>query len=297
MFLIFIVFSLVTWFMNKLSKTYTTTIVCNAFVEQLPQNRFLYDPSPMALPVTVSSHGFRLLGMQLFGKDVSLNAEKLATTNDRDYLIADEQLGHLVKQFPSDVQILSLNADTLFIKTSYSDSKYVKVIPNIEVAFKPGYGYVGTMQLEKDSIQLIGPKAQLDAITEIYTEATTLKDVADDIALELTFESPASKLIKTVETSVAISAKVDRYTEKEVEVPITIRDLPEGTTIRLFPNSVNIIYTVGLKDIDKIDPTEFTVECYYNEGDSPLEAVLTSRPSSIAAARIENSKIDYLIKE
>ena len=297
-FLFFVIFSLVTWFMNKLSKEYTTTIECKATIANLSDDRFLYDETPIKLPVNLTSHGFRILGMQLFGKHLSLDGSRLSATSNRDYLIAEDQLAHVIEQFPADVKVVNIDRDTLYTNTSYTDSKTLALRPDITIEFRKGYGYVDQYQLSKDSIKLIGPKAQLDSIHQITTEPVILVDVAEDIELTLQVKTPFGNHIRMINSEVVFSAAVDRYTEEIVEVPIIVEGLPEGKTIRLFPKTAKVIYAVGQKDLAKVDESKFRVVCHFLENDQGhLEAILVDSPSVINTARIENTKIDYLIRE
>ena len=114
MFLSFLLLSIFVWLITKLSKSYTATMIYETSLAQLPENRFMYDETPGELEMTIRANGFRLFGMQLFRKNLTVDASKLATVRQRDFILAREQLGQFSEQFPSDIEILSIDTGHAF---------------------------------------------------------------------------------------------------------------------------------------------------------------------------------------
>ncbi len=297
MFLGFLLFSILVWFINRFSSQYTAEITTQAKIQELPNDRMIDEGLFFELPMTITTHGFRMLSLQFYEKRVVLNGAKLKSSDGRDYLVLSGQLADLKRQFPASVDIVDIATDTLFIETTYTVEKRVPLRAQLDTEFRQGYGYVGALMLSEDSITITGPKEKLDTIQNVFTKNLRLEDVFQDIEEEVEITSFSDATVRLNKKRVVVSAKVDRYVQESVEVPIQVLNLPRNQEIRLFPNTATIRYTVGQKDQPKLDKTQFEVVCYYQQGQQYLEATLRNAPPQVRDVRINEEKIDYLIKQ
>ena len=95
---------------------------------------------------------------------------------------------------------------------------------------------------------------------------------------------------------VEIVVNVEKYTEAEVEVPITI---PDETQLHLFPNKVKIRYIVAIKDYPIINDISFKVsidpeDVFINE---TLPVKLELFPNTTQIISINPEEVEYLVIE
>ena len=93
---------------------------------------------------------------------------------------------------------------------------------------------------------------------------------------------------------VEIVVNVEKYTEAEVEVPITI---PDDTQLHLFPNKVKIRYIVAIKDYPIINDISFKVTIdpdgiFLNE---TLPVKLLLYPNNTQIISINPEEVEYIV--
>ena len=94
-------------------------------------------------------------------------------------------------------------------------------------------------------------------------------------------------------------AKVGKFTEGTLEIPISVINLPVNTNINFFPKTVTVVYYVNLSDYNSIKALDFKVECDYSEignTNSPfLFPKLIKMPEAVKNARIKQNKVEYIL--
>ena len=100
-----------------------------------------------------------------------------------------------------------------------------------------------------------------------------------------------------------VTARVDAYTERTVEVPVQAVNFPGDKQLRTFPSTVNITYAVGLARDASITADMFHILVTYEElleqheaGKNRLHLHLRSTPEAVHNVRISPSDVDYLIE-
>jgi hypothetical protein len=92
---------------------------------------------------------------------------------------------------------------------------------------------------------------------------------------------------------------VEKFTESEINVPITQRNNTSNLRLKLFPETVKITYLVALNDYKKVDADMFSCFVYVSEAKEnsgkKLQVTAGTYPKFIKIIRIQPSEVDYLI--
>ena len=98
---------------------------------------------------------------------------------------------------------------------------------------------------------------------------------------------------------VSLIIDVEKYTEKELRVPIEILNKPENAHIKLFPSELKVVFTVGLSRFEKIKISDFGASVDYNsivKDVNNLSVNLYKKPTFIQDLRFVPEKVEFLIE-
>lgn len=295
----------VFWFLNALGKTYTIELVTPVHYVNFPNNKTLANNPPEEFELTVRAHGFTLLRQELSFLFIPLKFDVNELTDNRMieskknyFAIPSRQfLSELTSKLSNDIEILSMNPDTLIFNFDKMGQKRLKVVPNIQVNLKKQYQISGDIQTVPDSIVVNGPISMLDTLHEIKTENKRYSMVFEPIQEEVKL-STASNIFPD-STSVLLQIPVEEYTEAQLSVPILVLNKPEEINVKLFPAKVKVTFQVGLSRFSGIHPEDFKLTVDYNDiqaGKQQLIINTETTPAYIYALKITPEVLEYLIE-
>ena len=137
--------------------------------------------------------------------------------------------------------------------------KTVPIHSNIEIFLIDGYTQVGEIKFVPDSVIIVGPKAELSNINEVYTNKDTLYDLSYAIKSNIDLIFP-SRLINGQVSTIEYSLNIQQISERIiVDIPIQVTNKVNG--IRVFPSPQTVSLTVvgGAVQISKIIPSDILV--------------------------------------
>ncbi|MFK5879404.1 MAG: hypothetical protein QM478_07895 [Flavobacteriaceae bacterium] len=301
-FLVFLSLSIVLWLLINLSKIYTSDVEFEVKYINLPIDKVLQSTPINRFDALVVSTGFTLLRYQLKSKELMIDLKALAYKSGTTfYYLPNNHLSDLKAQLDVDTKIDRIKQDTIFFNLGINISKKIPVKLVSDIHYKLGYNLIDKIFLSPDSVSIIGPKAQLDTIHIINTKQLVLTDVSEEIQQNIELQLPASKQIATSDLMVAVSAKVDKFTEGSFKAPFTVINIPEGYSVTTFPSEIEVTYIVALSNFSKITEDSFIIECDFEQAINNelnyLIPVLKQTPTLVSSYKITPNKIDFLIEK
>jgi len=142
--------------------------------------------------------------------------------------------------------------------------KTVPVSSNLLISLKDGYTQVGLIKFYPDSVNIVGPKAELDRINNINTIKDTLTNLSDAFNSGLNLILP-NRLINCSHTEVQCYLDIQQISERIiVDIPVKVINKVKG--IRVFPSPQTVSLTVigGAIQISKIKSNDILVEVDFN---------------------------------
>lgn len=296
----FLIASILIWLIINLSKKYETSIYYNIEPTGLPDNKILKKLPEQSLNILIKASGFELFSQNFSSKNVKIDiSNSLPLKNSNHYILTANQFLKIQKQLPKGLKVQKIVPDTIKLKIETLSTKKVPVIADVSISYKLGYSSSSAISIKPDSVLISASEEQLATITNLKTEKTEVENISEDFSKTINLMLPKDKNIKTNVKKVIVSSSVDRFTEGTLEIPITIKNLPDNLKINIFPKSANVIYKAGLKKFNLIKPESFTVECDYQEVIknelSYLIPKLVNKPKEASSVRIVPEKIDFLI--
>ena len=298
-FALFLILALLFSVLTKLSKDYTQTVVFNIQGINIPEDKIIINDSTHKLNITLTTYGFKLVKYYLSKPVITVNFQNLEKNNTHYFWTEKREFSNVVSQFDPNVKIESINPDTIAFRYDVNDIRKIPVILDYEINFSSGFDLIDDYKLIPDSIKVIGPKVLTDSITEIVTKQLKIDNINSDISATVQLKLPTNNNeLQFSESSVLVSAVVERFTEGSINVPVNIINVPDNIKLKYYPKEVSVLYFTSLSNFKFISSSSFIIECDYNalqSGDTYLIPIIAQQPEIVKHVRLNEKKIEFIL--
>jgi len=287
--------------MTKLSETYVETIPFTVTYKNLPEKNIINLDTLPSVDVTVSTYGFKLLSYYFYNQDYELDFKKIAKDNDNNYVwLANNGIYDFRQKLGKSVDVISIKPDSLILPFGTLSVKKVPVVLNSSINFASGYDSLKGIEIIPDSVKVIGPLAEVNTIEFVETETLNLEDLKTSVNSSLALDfSKTSENLKLSQDNIKIKAKVEKFTEGTVDIPVTLLNLPNDVVINYFPKQIKVSYYLSLEDYKDVKASDFKIECDYNDVINTektfFKPKLIVNSDKVKSANMKQNKIEYII--
>lgn len=297
-FLLFVVLAAFMWYGHAMQSVRNTRVpVCIQYTGKPGSIGFGEKGLPDTVLIEVRDAGARLN---------TYHRETLRLTIDlRPYIHGDKGTIYV----PSDVLRRSisdiLQGTSRLIETSPEEIScpyFTEQEKSVEIAFDGTinlaneYQMVGTPQLSFTRVKIYGQEKILSTIDTLYTKALTLDNVSDTTVIRASLFIPDG--IRVEKDSVDLTVITERFTEKKFTLPLHVIGTPEGYTMRLFPQEVEVTVRVGINHFTQVTAHDIHAVCAYApERKDKLDVELRYSTPYITAAWSYPGIVEFLLME
>lgn len=301
-FLLFLCCSSLAWLFGRLSEDYTKRVTYDLEFTHVPDSLILGSVSKNTVDVRLRANGFQLLGLGFEPKKVSLDLASVLKSGKKYYMPQQMYRNQIERTLSNAYEILDLDKDTLFFRFYGAKTKTVPIRSRVNIRFSQNHMMEGEALLQPNSVKITGPGEEVDTITAISTKKMNLDGISSDFSQTVPLVFPEGlKMSRIASKEVHISGKVVRFSEKIIEVPLTILNLPKGEKIKTFPNSVRVICRAPLETLKEIGPEGFRVVIDFQEAQDAktnvLEPKLTKFPKEVYSAVPMDTEIEFILQK
>lgn len=302
-FLVCVFIATVLWFSNALSKNYSTTLSYPVKYVNEPAQQFLANEPPDKLELKVDAHGLTLLRHKLSLSSspiiLSLSAitQNIRPDNTRYRIQTNRFLKRISSQISSEIKVIGVLPDELFIVLDSLKSKTVPVKTNVNFEFKPQFNLKSPVMISPDEVVITGPATAIDTIDQLHTKYKEYKELDASMEKKLEIVYPDKTTVEP--NNVLLKIDVEKFTEKDIYVPILVKNKPAGLSIKLFPSEVKVKCLVGLSRFENLTPSDFKATVDYNSIDketSNLFIQIETQPKHVELIRFSPETVEYLIE-
>lgn len=291
------------WFLIVLSKNYDQRNTYKVNYSELPQNKSLVNRLPDSIEISLRTSGFSLLREKLFSSNriIFVDCSNLRLSSDSiSFLSTASVTEKLEKQLGNNYSITKIFPDTVFFNFSARSSKIVPVKLNISLGFEKQFQLSDSITIEPSHVTVYGAKEVLSKIDHVLTDYLVLNKLSKPVTKRLGF-ADGGRGLGFSSDSVKVTIQVDQFTEGNIQVPIEPINLPNGYSLKLFPDKVDLRFIVGISNLSKLNPSLFKVVVDYSKaGDgsnSKLKVELVDSPSYINGIKMEPEKVEFIIRK
>ncbi len=301
-FLVFVLLSAGFWLLLALNESNELEMEYELTLTDIPEGTIITSELPSPIHVVVRDKGTTLVRyLSPFRHNVlsvAFEVNNSTATSGHVVLTYSELQKMLQPSLDASTRIVTIRPDTLeyFFNRGARKRVPVRFMGHVET---DELSFLSDMYLQPDSVTVWADKEYLDSLTAMYTVSTTLSELAQTTERQLQLAVP--KGVKCEPAEVKLTAEVDVYTEKSVDVPIVGTNFPGGYTLRTFPTYAKVTFRVGSRDYKKITAEDFVLTATYEDllasTDSVMHLELRSAPEGVSQVRIQPETVQFLIEQ
>ena len=299
-FLVFLVCSCLAWLVSRLSENYTQGTSFDLVYVNVPDSLRLSGASKNSVDVRLRASGFQFLGFNFKSKQIAIDLENLDQKGIQYYIPQKIYRKQIQDQLTASMTLLEADSDTIFFKFQRLHQKEVPVRAEVTVGLGQNYLLEDDLEIHPETIMLNGPIDEVSKVDFISTSQLELADLTSDFERRVAL-SRAEGLQNTTYSmdSVIVSGKVFRFSEKIVDIPIRVINLPEGTEIRTFPETVSVLCKGKLDRLKVLEASDFDIVGDYNDVSQSrqiLQLDLLVFPEVLHSAQLLETEVEFILK-
>lgn len=299
-FLVFLLCSFLAWLVSKLSETYVDRTTFDLEYINAPDSLLLADTSANNIDVKLRASGFQFLGFYYNRKNVVIDLSNMTSTQSKYFVTQSDFKKQIEDQLSGSMTLMEVEKDTLFLDFYLVEVKEVPVSPKIGLNPAQNYLVDGPLKIEPPIISVTGPKKELDLVKSISTSALELNEITENFSVVVDLVKPEE--LRNSELSiqkVEISGEVFRFSEKVIEIPVEVINLPEGTQIKTFPGTVSVLCKARIDRLKDISPEDFIIAANFQEhkgNNKYLRVSLIEKPEDVYNVQLLKNEVEFILK-
>ncbi|WP_455169383.1 CdaR family protein [Aegicerativicinus sediminis] len=300
MFGLFLILSFIFLLLTKFSKIYHETVRLQLAYDNLPSDIVIDLETPKEIEIEVEGVGFRLLPYYLKKPILTLDAQEDLKMHGDEYLWTPDLNDEIFNQYFSySIDKLAIEPDSIIIPFSVLKSKMVPVKVISEIKLSPGYNFGDSLKAVPDSVKVIGGKEALKEVAMVETKPVKKANLSTDISETIELDIKKEAVYKIEPTSVTVKAKIEKFTEGTLEIPVIVKNLPKNIKINYFPKSIPVSFYVQLSKYNEVTVDDFAIECNYDEIKNTQKTFFTPRlikvPELVKNVRLRQDKVEFIL--
>ncbi len=305
LYVVFLCFSALMWFFNKLGDEANAIIQYPVTFTNLPMQKVVVNDLPENFALNVQGRGFDILRYKM-GKTpepVVINLSRLnhilAKESTMEFNLSTAALFEEIKsQLPADIALTMIHPDTInFVFSNYGE-KRVPVRPVLDFRFDSQCLIDGDIIVSPSMVTVNGPDIMLDTLQAVYTKRIVARKVNADV--RRTVELQPIEGIALIHHKVMVEVPVSKFTESVVKVPLAIVGNSDSLRVKLLPNEVTIKYWVSTNDYSRINSSDFRVEVDARQISQQmglqLPVYVSVQPQDIFNVKVEPQIVNFVLE-
>ena len=300
-FIIFLFCSTSAWFISNLSESYISNTTFELDFTNAGDDLMLVSSSQDKINVKLEAVGFQFLGFSFKKKNVTIDLSAVVKDGRQYYLPHQDYSAQIEKQLPNSMKLLNIEMDTLFFDFQEVISKEIPVKPQLTLTLAKNYLLDGKLDIIPPVVIVKGPKNEVDTIGSMKSAKLELIDLTSDFSEPLRILIPDGLRNTTFsETSITVSGKVSRFSEKMITLDIKALNLPEGTSIKMFPNQVNVLCKGTIEALKNLKSSDIEIVADFdklkNSRSKRIALRLNKKPEQLSSVVLQETDVEFILK-
>lgn len=291
-----------------MSDDYVTDIRIPLTYTNVPADKQLNNKGDK-LTVRIRANGSDLFSVKYFSRKhkITVNLRQADLRRSRyfdKYFFLTQQFSYdISNRYEFDHTLISISPDTIYLDMEEVISRRLPVKANVDLEFKPQYMLYDSISVNPPEIMVSGPASIVDTLSVIYTKKQRFSEISSNKKAVIPIILPVKdKTVRYSESEVELNIVVEQFTESSIELPVNGINNDSGiSSIRTFPETVEVTYRVALKDYPLVKPEMFRLTASFNpekdRGKTFLKVRAEKQPEFVHITRIEPDKVEFIIQK
>lgn len=244
--------SVLIWLLSNLSKQTADIVSVPVMVESNIPGHALSASDQVEISAAVRTTGYKLISLHSRRRIVRLVVDQqfLASVGGDYYeLNAADMFRYTMDLFGSGVEVQSFVTTGVTLRFPGENFKKVAVRPVSTISFNPQYMAIGDMRVSPDSVLVYGEPSRLEGVDYVLTKVISHSGVKRSISGVVKLDAPAGTRAEVAEA--AYSMDVTRFVEVRSNAVVTVRNLPSGRDLAVFPSEIEVVAKYAFPLADK----------------------------------------------
>jgi hypothetical protein len=307
-FLVCLVIATCIWFMIKLSKEYTYETVCHVSYLNFPKEKVLTRKPDTLITLSLKASGYFTLYRRFFNpaRKIEIDLSRLKTRKNGSYYDANlstlDLYGVIQSRLSRNERLSAVYPGTLQFRFEYAASRKVPVRPSLDITYQKQYGLYDRIYMMPDSVLVTGPRDQIDTLRFVVPERLVLSDinVSQNITLPLHPELMEGN-VRFDHEYVRLIIPVAEYTESRFTIPLEVDSLPEGLSIKTYPEEVSVVLRHAVRDYNRIKPEMIRASVNaahaIRDAEGKLKVMVFTAPDFTGVTAIEPERVEFILSK
>ena len=286
------------WLIHNLSLNYSSTMTVPVVAECNLDGHSNVSSNSSAIVARCRTSGFSLLRNRNKSNREAVHihfAEKDMRHKEGEiFYITSQELGSYVSEiFGDGVRLEAFLSETVQFRFPFENNKKVPVMAVKAITYKNQYMAMGEITLKPDSVIVYGEPFQLEKIDRVMTKTIELQNVHSSAHGAVKLE-PLSG-VRVSDSEVNYSLDVTRFVEIASETVISIRNVPSGRKVSVYPSVAKVYYKCAFPlSSDPSNKVHFFIDYknFENSREGKCIAEHTSLPEGVLDCTTEPEVFD-----
>lgn len=299
-FLLFLLVSIIFWFMQSIKETAEVVIPYKLEIEDQPKNVIFTGEIPSEVNVSYTGKGWDALYYKFMKNEpheLVINFKEVNTKTGRIIIDSNALRRAVLKKKPQGLTFRATSPNKIEAFYSNGQHKRVPVIFNGRVTTTAGRYQCGTL-LTPDSVDIYAPNHLFGSIKSVKTENVTYNELEDTLQTKLALLVPRGA--KAIPDSIETQICVDIFTDKTLQVPIYSENVPSNKVLRTFPLKTKVTFLISATLYNEITADDFLLAVDYKEvttNSNRCQVHVRQQPKNIRNLRINPEYVEFIIEK
>jgi len=241
--LIVLFIAFLVWFFVKIEDNYRYSFKIPLRVTNLESNRIIGNSIPKRIKITSWGKG-RYLFLLMLRKDIFYNLDVSKVKKSANIVLDKDQI-KLLREI--EIEVLNIVApETVKVVIKNLITRKVPIIPEVDVQTYPGYTIIDEIELNPDSVDIMGPDSEINSILSIHTENKKYKNIKRDLEKKIQLVPPKRKNVRLLTDEVNLFVDIQKLMEKPLsEIPVSVTNQPPNLKVTVIPSTLSLILEGG----------------------------------------------------
>lgn len=295
-----LVLAVVAWVTVTLSRTYNFKVKQVLAYKNAPKKRAFHSLQSDTVDVTVKGTGWQMLFSKINNMNSAIKID-LRSLEYQDYLLLSEQVKAINKSKEYQHDIVSFDPDTLYFDFSHRRVKRVPVKLSMSLKYQQQFAQSDDIMIKPRYITISGPSNVIDKISFWKTDSLKADNISESINTRIKLAPVKEGNIGIYPNSVQVQVPVNEFTEKTIDVPVTLVNNSDYYNVNVLPKKVKVTFTTTLNKYAQMTEEYFEAQADLNMwkqyGYKVLPVKVTKLPDFCRIVKIEPQNVDFIIKK
>jgi hypothetical protein len=291
-----LIFSTVIWVSISLSNEYYASIKVNLKVIDLPYGYAAASKLPSNIVIKLKGKGWKLAAESLGAESeffVSAKYDSGKINLNLYNSLSDN------RWLANDVEVININPDTLSFRVEKIASKKLKILPQLNLTYKPGYGLAQPVYVYPESTIVYGPWSVIKNFNSVPTEYASYVNIDSRVNKKISLATVQGTFYD--DNSAFLFLDIQKIVDMNFDgLPVKVYDIPADRDIIFLPNKVSIGVKGGIDFLGKVTSDQFKVSVNYrNIVSDTLGSIMPEiqMPPNLSLMYVKPERLRYIIKK